>query len=132
MLETHITKDGDSILIAQMSDTHLRRMILLILNGIREVKGKSLDESLDPYQSALYEIKNIEPKDAAVINRMAIQRLYPYLAEAFLRNMDNIRDDLIDVIGRDEALPGGLPSLGNGNQQMTVISSDTDLYVDPF
>lgn len=127
MLEQHITKGGEMCLIAQMNDDHLRRMIRLILKAVVEIKSKSETADLDPYQTALYGLRSIDVEDAARVNREAIRKLYPYLAEAYLRGIDDLRDELRDAIGRSEALPGGLPSLS----AVSVVFDNEDYYIDP-
>lgn len=129
MLETHVTSDGRSVLIAQMNDDHLRNMIRLILKAVREIRAKSEGNDLNPYHAALYGIRNIDPQEAARINREAIRKLYPYLAEAFLRGLDDLRDEVAEAIGRDSALPGGLPSIASRSSR--VVVDDEDLYIDP-
>lgn len=129
MLETHVTNEGRTLLIAQMDDNHLRNMIRLVLRAIKEVKAKSESADMDPYSAALYGIRSVDPQEAAEMNRAAICKLYPYLAEAFLRGMDDLRDEVVSVIGRDSALPGGTPSIP-AKTGLGIIFDD-DLYLDP-
>ncbi len=123
MLGTHVTREGDTMLIAQMTDFHLRAFIRLVLRQVRAARESSHNSTFDPYQAALYGIKIQKPKDAAKMSREAIEKLYPYLTEAYLRGFDDIRAELIDVAGRSDAIPNGLPTL----PAQTIYFDDSDI-----
>ena len=105
MLERHTTREGAKLLIAQMSDQHLRNYVNLCFTGIRRAKeicqtGKDASE----YERALYDLPKIDDYEAGEAVREAIRSIYPYLAEAFLRDMRDVQADLIDVMGRSTLL----------------------------
>lgn len=99
MLEIHTMRDGGTCLVAQMSDDHLRHMIRLVLRQVV----------------------------AAEIRLLYPYLLYPYLAEAYLRGMNDIREDLIAVLGRSEALPSfKLPGLPAGSKAVATFLHDDE------
>ena len=109
MLERHYTKDGATLLVAQMSNQHLTAMIRLIIKGMRENREAiEKDETMTAYQRRLYNIPEKDPRTVASQNRAAIEKLYPYLAEAFLRgdDFDQVRDDLQTELGRSGQIGG--------------------------
>ena len=104
MLENHVTREGETILIAQMTSPHLLAMINFVLRRIAENKEAMSHQKLDPYQSAFYGVPKADVESVARANRQAIRKLYPYLAEAYLRGLDEARQALIDVMGRDSGI----------------------------
>lgn len=107
MLDKHYPRDGGKLLIGQMSDEHLRAMVRLILKGMKENRTAASDTSdINEYQRRLYDLPEIDLAQAARENRQAVQKLYPYLAEMFLREgFDDVRLELIEELGRDSAIP---------------------------
>jgi hypothetical protein len=98
MLETHVTKDGS--------------MISLVVRKAREVKAMADNASgLDAYHQQLYGIKQVSQEDAAQVTRMALRKLYPYLAEAYLRGLDGPRQELVEFLGRETSLAADIPLL---------------------
>ena len=112
MLENHTTKD-DSMLIAQMTDAHLLAMIHFVLRRISENKEAMSHQKLDPYQSAFYGVPKADVESVARANRQAVRKLYPYLAEAYLRGLDDARQALIDAMGRDSAIATAYAALSS-------------------
>lgn len=105
MLEKHTTKDHETMLIAEMTDEHLTNMIQLIIKDLI-LPAKSIQEDeYDDFQRALYNLPKVDRRDAGKAVRKAIQKLYPYLSEAYLRGLEGPRLALIDALGRDAALP---------------------------
>ncbi|MCP4544223.1 MAG: hypothetical protein GY832_44490 [Chloroflexi bacterium] len=112
MLEIHGTRKGNVMLIAQMGDDHLCNMISLVIRKAREVKAMAdRAAGFDAYQQRLYNVKQVTQEDAAEATRMALQKLYPYLAEAYLRGLEGPRLELVDFLGREEALTSDIPLL---------------------
>ena len=112
MLDMHITKEGKRVLIAQMDDEHLTNFIALVLRQVLAAQAAKQDDLTD-YHRALYDLPTVDDKAVAQLTREALQRLYPYLAEAFLRGLKAPRKLLIEVLGREEAVPdySGFPQL---------------------
>lgn len=111
MLEIHHTKEGKTMLIAQMSDSHLVNYINLVLTKVEEAQdAMHQDTDATEYQKRLYGIQSITEEDAADITREALHKLYPYLAEALIRPdvAVIVQARLIGVIGRSSALPSGV------------------------
>jgi hypothetical protein len=93
------------MLISQMSDEHLTAYIKLICRGIIETKDRARKpEMIDEYETALYGGKKLDPEKAARHNREAIENLYPYLAEAFLRNLSDAQIAFQVAVGRAGAI----------------------------
>ncbi len=112
MLETHGTREGNVMLIAQMGDDHLCNMISLVIRKAKEVKAMAdRAAGFDVYEQRLYGVKQVTQEDAAEATRAALQKLYPYLAEAYLRRLEGPRLELVDFLGREEALTGDIPLL---------------------
>lgn len=101
MLEVHRTATGQKLLIAEMGDQHLVNTVKLILNGI-EQRNKMLvgASGLSEYQAKLYSVEVLDVAAVAKKNRSAIQQLYPYLAELYLRGMDQLVPDVQAAVGR--------------------------------
>jgi hypothetical protein len=122
MLEMHVTKEGDRMLIAQMTDEHLVNFINLVLKQAKVAQGAKTDELTD-YHRILYNLPVVDERSIAEVTREALQKLYPYLAEAYLRGIDTPRELLQEVMGRDKAVPNfrGLAQLPS------VIDEDDEL-----
>lgn len=105
MLEKHITRDGDNLLIAQMSDTHLRNFLNLLFDQIRQAKeiGQANTKASE-FDRALYNLPEINETEAGQMVRQVLKQMYPYLTEAFLRDMEDVRADLVEVMGRNGKL----------------------------
>jgi hypothetical protein len=134
MLEKHTQRDGKTLLIAQMDDDHLNNMIQLVLRKIEEVQSLREPAQVDPYEQRLYGLKTITPEDAADAVRELIQKLYPYLAEAYLRGLEGPRIKLIEVLGRDKAIAniGGLYLPAPKHDYETDRILDLDDEFDPW
>ena len=122
MLELHRTREGNTKLIAQMDDSHLKHTIKLHLGNMAKAKAMADNTALDEYQRVLYGLPKVDMAEAAEVNRQIIQKLYPYLAEALLRGMEDVRDMLIDAMGRDAAIASGLPELPS--RTITIVYDD--------
>jgi len=104
MLEQHVTKDGDRLLIAEMEDEHLLNTIKVFTRQAKKLNAAAhAKQASDPYLCSLYGVRNIDPETAAQGVRMAIIKMYPYLAEAWFRrlNDDELHDMLAEILGRD-------------------------------
>jgi hypothetical protein len=112
MLEKHKTKDGRTILIAQMSDEHLNNFIALVLRKVEKAQ-QAKQQGVTAYHRRLYNLPKIDEESIAEVTREALQRLYPYFAEAYLRDLEDPRKMLTDILGREEAVPdfSGVPQL---------------------
>lgn len=105
MLEQHTSSEGITTLICQMSNEHLTNAIRYYCRKIKQVRQASeVTNTGNDYSNALYGFHQIDQETAAEINRMAIQKLYPYLAEALLRGLTEVRQDLIIALERDGPL----------------------------
>lgn len=105
MLESHQPKDGEPLPIAYMSNQHLRNYLAYELRII-EGKIAALSQANDPFTLALYgRDATANPEKTGKQVRAAIQRLYPYLAEAFLRGgFEDIRERLQGIMRREGSL----------------------------
>ena len=114
MLKYHTSRDGRRILIAQMNDGHLRNTIKLYLRRaieVRQAVTEAKDDDISELDRRLYMLPSYDAQSGSNVISEAIERLYPYLAEAFLRGtFDDLRADLAIVAGREHALadPGCL------------------------
>ena len=111
---THTTREGKSMLIGQMSDSHLVNQIKLLCAQVGRAKAAARGSAqFDAFKARLYGIKIVDAEDAAIIVGQLAGRLMPYLFEATLRRgvIDQVRDDLVAAFERDLALPTELPAL---------------------
>lgn len=108
MLEQHTTRDGTTMLIAQMDDRHLLNTIKLFSKALPEFRNIAESNESVSMDDILYNVpEEMSPEDAIVLWRNTVRHLQPYLAEALLR--DAIRDDVAALmqerIQRSTALP---------------------------
>jgi hypothetical protein len=116
MLEIHRTREGDTMLIAQMSDEHLTNMISMVIRKARQVKEMADSaENINAYHAKLYGVRRVTQEDAAQATREALQKLYPYLAEAYLRDLAGPRTELAAFLGRDAQIETNVPLLAEPN-----------------
>lgn len=107
MFETHTTADGNRMLVCQMEDQHLKNTIRMVFRTITEMNECAATQPAEKLTRQFYNLKTISQKNAANLSREAIQRLYPYLVEAYLRGFDDIGSEFRDLLGRTSALAGG-------------------------
>lgn len=134
MLEHHITREGKRLLIAQMDDEHLNNFVSLILSKVKVVQNTG-GENVTEFHRVLYNLPKIDESARAESTREALQRLYPYLAEAYLRGLEGPRKLLIDVLGREEAVPnyeGILQIPGQLPRNLGDLDEDPDENSIPF
>ena len=87
MLAQHTTREGKTMLIAQMDDTHLLNTIRLKVSRMADMLELASIEQ-DEYTTALYGLRAIDLTTVAVHVRTAIIYLYPYLAELGFRGLE--------------------------------------------
>lgn len=102
MLEHHQARDGRVLLIAQMDDSHLQNTIKLYLRRLNEARSLAqVQFNDDPFERALYGVKEIKPEQAGEVAAIIIRKMYPYLAELTLRGGDaEISALLAEAVGR--------------------------------
>ncbi len=89
MFETHNSNDGP-VMICQMAVIHLTNTIRLFCRRISQVRAAAqAPQNDDDYSRALYDVQRLDAEAAGEINRLALTRLYPYLAEALLRGLQS-------------------------------------------
>lgn len=126
MLETHYTATGQKLLIAEMSDQHLVNTVKLILDGI-EQRNKMLASAsgLSEYQAKLYSVEVMDVAAVAKKNRTAIQKLYPYLAELYLRDMHQLVPAVQAAVGRaGQLITAHTQMLESGSHTLTAEQVD--------
>lgn len=112
MLKKHKVRDGGVCLVAEMGDDHLRNLIKMKIAQLGKLQDQmTQNPAVSEFQARLYGMKTIDVESAAEESRQIIEYLYPYLSEAFLRGMDDLREPLRKVIGRDGRLVIGNPLL---------------------
>jgi hypothetical protein len=129
MINVHVTRERNRMLIAEMEDDHLTNFIMLKLRAIAAVKAACKEEpSMDEYTARLYGAKRVSVDEAADISRMEIRALYPYLAEVLMRG-DSVRNTVVpalrETLGRAEG------PMATGNPVALLIAGqytgDTEL-----
>ena len=101
----HTTREGKNLFISQLDDEHLFNTILMHVRKIKEISNMLSEEAakVSKLSAALYDIN---PEQMAVQAKRELPRavtvLYPYLAEAVLRNlrMDEISAAMQDAFQR--------------------------------
>lgn len=126
MLEQHQTRAGRVLLIAQMDDSHLGSTIKLHLRKLNEARSLAqVQFNDDPFERALYGVKEINPEQAGEVAALIVRKMYPYLAELVLRGGDvEITDLLRDAIGRDGPLSSQAVALPAPDSWTDVDSGD--------
>jgi hypothetical protein len=120
---THTTREGKTMLIAQMADSHLVNQIRFLCGQVGRAKAAARGSAqFDAYRARLYGIEVVDAETAADLTGQIAARLLPYVFEAILRGLhDDIRPPLIEAFERDMALPAELPALPSGE-----LSGDDD------
>lgn len=99
MFDKHRARDGNEILIAQMSDSHLVNTIRMLCARLKQARLYT-----EQPQSILYEALGVSPEgwnrdDALDIIRWVHGKLPAYVTEATLRGLV-VTDHLVDAYGR--------------------------------
>ena len=88
--QTHVTKEGEKMLISEMDNSHLQNTIQYILKQINIAKNM-LDGKIErnEFEKAIYgNYKTIDKDELQEIIRTRAELLQPYLGEAMLRGLD--------------------------------------------
>jgi hypothetical protein len=103
MFAIHTDAHGNEIAVRDMTDDHLFNFVLLVLNRCAQ-RLRSLRLAVDKetvggaYFYALHEREKPDAKTVARKNRADVERLTPYLAELFLRAVENSRTDEVRAL----------------------------------
>jgi hypothetical protein len=120
-----------------MSDQHLRNTILLKLRGIIEIRRQTKVmhgvENIDPVNRELYKLNELDPKHAATQIYDVLRRLYPYLAEAYLRGLEGVRETLQEAAGRTTGIadPKEVGLLDEGSEKVDPYTMVYDAGDEP-
>ena len=128
----HTTREGKTMLIGQMDNSHLINQIKLLCSKIGQAKAAARGcAQFDIYTARLYGVQLIDAEQAADVVGQLAGRLLPYVFEAVLRGLqEDIRPLLTAAFERDAALPGELPALPSPGELMG--DDDPDLNDLPF
>jgi hypothetical protein len=113
--------------IASMDDKHLVNMINLIFQKIMQVKQARATG--DTFKARLYGVEIIDDEVAADLINEMMEKMAPYLAEAYLRGLEEPRVMLQSIYDRKERLAGFdnlPPMLGRGNVDMDLGFDEGD------
>ncbi len=102
MYDIHTTREGKQMMISQMEDRHLLNLIKLELNQITLMLDASSSKlQLTPAQQILYNLQSDEiAKRAREEVPRKVRHLYPYIAEAMLRGLTEVTENLQLTFGR--------------------------------
>ena len=127
----HTTREGKTMLIGQMENSHLINQIKLLCSKIGQAKAAARGcAKFDTYTARLYGVQLVDAETAADVVGQLAGRLLPYVFEAMLRGLqDDIRQYLTTAIERDAALPGELPALPSPSE---LMSDDPDVNEVPL
>lgn len=85
MIGEHRTLEGEKIPIACMDNGHLINFINMILRKIKKINTSEAKPKLSTREKILYDAFEVDEEDLAEAEKIAWERLFPYLAEALLR-----------------------------------------------
>lgn len=85
----HTTRDGQSMFISEMEDSHLSHTIRLILRKINEAKAILYNTRTDEnkLKSAIYKIPKVKEEDVMSFIQKYTVMLSPYIMESTLRGI---------------------------------------------
>ena len=123
MLDHHTTRDGLTILIAEMNDTHLLNTIKLFAKDLPALAEHSSATKGD--RDKLYNRPgHVEPEDAARMWRNQVANLYAYLAEAIVRT--SIREEAGEVMSIALGRIGAIEQTPRLGQNLALSSGVTE------
>lgn len=135
MFQKHKTKDGRKMLICEMTNRHLSNTISMLLTQLRQVND-ALDGNAKfnatPSQIAMRGVRkaSLDFDELAKMQRIIVDKLYPYLAEAFLRGMFELIEEVQAAFGRNaQADPIGAFHTNDGTLLITgsdALQDDLD------
>lgn len=103
----HTDREGRTMLIAQMTDDHLRNTCNLAFKSITDVWASAAPPTGDAVERALYRNETVSAKQAAQVIRQLVEGLTPYLLEAMLRPSvsETIANGWRQAMKREQARP---------------------------
>lgn len=101
MFKTHTTREGKTMMICEMEDTHLVNCIKWLLKRLNEVRNYRSD--LNAVDKILYKVPDASPQQVANITRQVADAIQPYVLEATLRGL-NVKPYLQDAFGRQSGV----------------------------
>lgn len=107
MYHYHTTKEGERMLICEMSNEHLQRTIMMFLNKLSEVvDAAKANSEIDEFNRVLLDRPNITMEKAANATKDMANILAPYVMEATLRGIEKgVVPRMREVFGREKAVP---------------------------
>ena len=110
MFKTHTTREGDQMLVAEMSDSHLLNTVELNIRKAETAKGKAQALPTSDYARGLYGVKRVDAEEAGRMVRTIMDAMTPYIAEMWVRGIgDNLREQVQVLLDR---------------QSITMLSAD--------
>lgn len=106
MLHTHVDTEGRKVLIAELDDEALLAVVDRAIGRLEDL-GRFIaedDDGASDYLRALYNVPKMDRRIAGITSRQAIEELYPYLAELWLRSLEEdgtLRERLSAILGRE-------------------------------
>ena len=87
---THTTKEGQTLMIAEMDNNHLKNTVTMILKGVEMAKEVLKGKELDPFKKALYSSRTpaMSKTQAKKIIATAPENVSPYILECVIRGID--------------------------------------------
>lgn len=102
-MKKHLTADGESKFIAEMTDSHLKNTVTLLLNNAQACKA--LINSGSGSESVLEIIHGVSRKQQIGVAKQKIQSIYvniaPYIMECMIRGFDYSKE-LSDAFDRNQ------------------------------
>lgn len=131
MIEIHTTTTGQKLFISQMNDKHLQNTIKLLCRKIKKLRESvAAPPVVNSEKAAVYGISEVTygGNVRAELPRI-IRKLYPYLAEAFLREMSTgggILNAVQEAMGRTDRED----SLPVTPDTVTIADKDDEIEID--
>lgn len=133
----HNTKDGESLLVAQMDTSHIMNTIRMVVRKLYEVVVRS-EKKYSRYEMKLYNTSYVSPEETAARVQDGLEWLSPYFFEAFFR-MDEVFSDedlcatwlgtienLKYILKRESALSRDIPALPASIEAIYAPETEND------
>ncbi len=101
MIKTHKTADGTKMLVAEMEDSHLLNTVKMHLRNAVTAKGRVNAAPVSEFARNLYGAQT-DPAEAAAMVRQIMEKVEPYVAEMWLRDIGHeLRPTFLALLERE-------------------------------
>lgn len=128
MKKTHLTRDGQTVYIAAMENSHLYNFLRMSFGKIGEIKNAAYSDPKAVIRARLVGQATISAEDAARAIDEIMDRIAPYLIEAHLRGLKDVQGWLRETFERSEKISSAplLPAWSEDDGEMEGDLIDND------